>query len=73
MINVQPTKVDWKKAGSCKAVCVPNHIPSRLEESDEEGSAIDSEVEHTDIRTPEDLMKERADVRSKMLKKWNVK
>ena len=30
MINVQPTKVDWKKAGSCKAVCVPNDVQPKF-------------------------------------------
>ena len=52
MINVQPTKVDWKKTGSCKAICVPNQIQFRQEESDDEGSAIDSEAEHTNIKSP---------------------
>ena len=59
-LNVQPTKVDWKKAASCKGITVPNEKIPNYESSDEEGSGIDSQYEQTNIRTPEQLIKQRA-------------
>ena len=42
-------------------------------ESDDEGSMIDSENEQSNIQSPEELIKERADVRNKMLQKFKGK
>ena len=71
---MQPTKVDWKKAESnCQGISVPDDRKPMIEDSDDEGSAIDSEFEHTKIETPVELMREREGIRSKMLNKFKEK
>ena len=45
MLDIQPSKVDWKKgASSCKGITVPNvNIQNRVfDDSDDEASGIDS-------------------------------
>jgi hypothetical protein len=70
VLEVQPTKVDWKKVSSCQGISVPNERMPVYQDSDDEASGVDSEFEGTEVRTPEDLMKERAEVKSKMLQKF---
>jgi hypothetical protein len=44
-----------------------------MDSSEDEGSCIDSEYENSQIRTPNELLQERENIRNKMLNKMRKK